>query len=64
MTIIEEDRAIEASKDKFKAKLYGRMHVLHSDLGLVEDFEDWRQNLKNKMLIYFDDIYELLKTKN
>lgn len=64
ITIIEDFKPIEGSKDEFARKLRGRMSMIHNDEGLTEDFENWRQKMKRKMILYFDEIYELLKNKN
>lgn len=64
VTIIEDYKAIEGSKDEFKRKLRARMWMIHNDEGIAEDFEQWRDKFKKKIILYLDQIHEFLNNKH
>ena len=40
------------------------MFYLHEELGIIQDFEEWRESFKGKMIAYLPEIYEMLKNKS
>ena len=62
--IKQQDKILEGGKDLWKQKMFKAMYAIYNEQNVSRDFEDWRQDFKNKILIYLSEIYEIIKNKN
>ena len=62
--IKEGDQVIKAKqKDNTAQKIRGAFYYLHQEEGLIEDFEDFYNREKKKLISYLPEIYQYLKNK-